>query len=289
MDDGESTFDLNGFERMSRGFASLHGCLPESALNVLAREVIARLAAQRGALRDEAAHPADPALIDTFCDALIGNAPNAAIDRITALRSNGATIDQVYLGVLAPAARRLGTWWDESRASFAEVTIGVARIYGIMYALRAEFPLPVDFERRRAAFASVPGEDHTLGVSMAADLFRKEGWEIDLKLGHDHDGLVQALAIGDSPIIGLSAGREEALPGLIRLIVALRVSNPRAYILVAGRYVAAHADTLALTGADAAASEVPEALAAMDLLWERAMADIVTRAAAADEPLRRKT
>ncbi|TDL88171.1 cobalamin B12-binding domain-containing protein [Meridianimarinicoccus aquatilis] len=262
----ESAFDDQGFERISQGFASLKVCLPESALNELAREVIARLASQQSKARKASDNFSDEA-INNLSHALIGSDSAASVSIVTDLRESGATIDEVYLNALAPAARRLGDWWTEDRASFAQVTIGVARIYGIMHALRAEFPINLDPDRRIAAFATTPGEDHTLGVSMAADLCRKEGWEIYLKLGLDHDALVAELATGDFPIIGLSAGQKESLPALIRLIVALRISNPRAQILVAGRFVSDIADTIVLTGADAAATDMPGAVAAMERLW----------------------
>lgn len=268
----DNLFDTNGFERMSRGFAQLGGRLPESALQVLAREVIARMAERRKLLRDSLRPLPDP-VIERLCVTLAGTDPTAAVSEVMALRAQGIGVEQIYLGALAPAARRLGDWWDEDRATFAEVTIAIARVYGIMYGLRAEFPISLDPQRRHAVFAPVPGEDHTLGVSMAADLFRTHGWDIDLKIGLNHDALISALAHADAPIIGLSLGQEEQLEPLVRLIVALRVTNPRSYILVAGQFVGRHADTLTLTGADAAASEVPEALEAMEALWAAVQTD----------------
>lgn len=271
-DDSENLFDTSGFERRSAGFVQLQHRLPESAVQVLAREVIARMAQRKKSLTDSL-QPLDEVEIETFCNALIGRDPDLAVKHVMRLRAEGLPVEQIYLGALAPAARCLGKWWDEDRASFAEVTIGISRIYGIMYGLRAEFPVSNLANQRTAVFASIPGEDHTLGVSMAADLFRKEGWDVDLKLGMDHHSLVRDIAETDPPVIGLSVGREEALPALTRLIVALRVSNPRAYILVAGRFVPAHVETLLVAGADTAASDIPEALEEMEKLWLRATVD----------------
>jgi len=275
FENSDNLFDTNGFERLSQGFAQLGGRLPESALQVLAREVIARLAHRRKLLRDSL-QPLDDAVIERLCVALTGDDPTAGVTEIMKLRANGVGVEQIYLGALAPAARRLGAWWDEDRASFAEVTIAIARVYGMMYGLRAEFPISLDPQRRHAVFAPVPGEDHTLGVSMAADLFRTHGWDIDLKLGLGHNALIAALTDSNAPIIGLSLGQEDQLPEIVRLIVALRITNPRAYILVAGQFVGRHADTLTLTGADAAAAEIPEALEAMEALWAAVQNDAAT-------------
>jgi methanogenic corrinoid protein MtbC1 len=271
-EDFENMFDSKGYERYSSSFAMLQTRLPESALQVLAREVIARMLDRRASL-NESLRPLENQRLEEFCKVLTGPDPASAVDLISRMRADGSTIEQIYLGALSPAARRLGVWWDEDSASFAEVTIGISRIYGIMYGLRAEFPITIQANQRTAVFASVPGDDHTLGVSIAADLFRKDGWEIDLKLGMDHDTLVRELKSADAPIIGVSLGREESLPAMARLVLALRVSNPRAYIMVAGRFVAAHADTLQVTGADAAATDMPQALEEMEQLWVRVTVD----------------
>lgn len=119
--------------------------------------------------------------------------------------------------------------------SFLEVTTGTGHLYALMRALRAEgySPRPSLGGRRSALFATVPGEDHGVGITMAADLFREMGWEIDLQTDTDHDQLV-AQAGGTRPhIIGLSLSTEDRLDPLVRLVVALRLVTPRAIIGVA--------------------------------------------------------
>lgn len=49
---------------------------------------------------------------------------------------------------------------------------------------------------RSALFATVPGETHTLGITMAADLFWDHGRRIDLRTGLDHDALIDAVVTG---------------------------------------------------------------------------------------------
>jgi len=88
-------------------------------------------------------------------------------------------------------------------------------------------------ERRFALFATVPGEDHGIGITVAADLFRDAGWEIDLHVGSDHDALVAQVERIEPEIIGLSLSTEERLAALVRLVVAMRMAVPHALIGVA--------------------------------------------------------
>jgi methanogenic corrinoid protein MtbC1 len=86
---------------------------------------------------------------------------------------------------------------------------------------------------RRALFAVVPDETHTFGARLAAETFREAGWSIDLKVGIDHEGLVDHVQRTEPNIIGLSLSTEAGLPNLVRLVVALRLVRPQAIIGVA--------------------------------------------------------
>jgi hypothetical protein len=94
---------------------------------------------------------------------LLSDDDQAGARFILELRDQGASIESVCLGRLAAAARRLDVWWQRDEATFLEVTLAVGRIYAILRAMRPARPQP-SIARRRALFASVPDETHTLGV-----------------------------------------------------------------------------------------------------------------------------
>ena len=137
--------------------------------------------------------------------------------------------------------------------SFLQVTVAVGRIYALMRSLRRSMPVPVLAESRVATFVSVPGEDHTLGVAMAAELLRAKGWDIHLLLGLGHNRLVDELAAGQPRIVGISASGKRCLPSLTRLLVALKLSMPAVRIVVCGHIEAEDADLIRLSGADSVA------------------------------------
>jgi MerR family transcriptional regulator, light-induced transcriptional regulator len=67
-------------------------------------------------------------------------------------------------------------------------------------------------------------------------------------------------------LIGLSASGRRSLPDLTKLIVALRISNPAARILVCGQIAASAVALVGLTGADAVAQDFDTAIEAMERL-----------------------
>ena len=264
--------DAGVFARAKEIFAKPSPRLPADAVQALASEVIARLSnrSPAGPLTEGNTsevvidRPMDER-IDMLCQALLAVDDREATDIVMQAHAEGATVEVLYLGYLAEAARRLGRWWQDDRVGSVEVVIGAGRIYAIMRGLRRLFgPGQLRDARFRAVFASVPGETHMLGVAMAADLLTMHGWEIDLRAGLDHDRLVAEVGAFAYPIIGLSASSTRMLFPLARLIVALRVSNPGAWILVSGPIVALEPEVAHLVDADAAALDFTEAEAMME-------------------------
>lgn len=229
------SIDAEVFARTASRFALKRGAFAPDTVEALAGDIVRRLS--RSAPR--APRFDDPVVseesVDAFCAALVRPEASAALDFIEARRAEGLTRQGVYLGYIGAAARKLGEGWEESRLSFAEVTIGTGHLYALMRALRAEGPPPAaGFDaRRQALFATVPGEAHGIGITLAADLFREAGWDIDLQVGHDHDSLVARLE-GERPqIVGLSLSTAHRVPDLVRLVVAVRMVVPQAVIGVA--------------------------------------------------------
>ncbi len=241
--------------------------LPQVALKALAREVILRITHKPGgATVPVADRPLDSAEIAALCDALMSEDEAAAPDMVRAARLGGMTADVLYFGYIAEAVRMLGTRWEHDEATVSQVIIGAGRVYGILRELRTVFLA----ERRthppgaEAVFAQVPGEIHTIGVTMAADAMRRRGWEVDLKLGYTHDAIVDEIARLQPTMVGLSASTRQQTFALARLIVALRVRCPQVWILVAGQIVPQDAHLRDLVDADAVAGTLEEAAAALD-------------------------
>ncbi|AZL58061.1 cobalamin-binding protein [Tabrizicola piscis] len=238
--------------------------LSVTALRVLAREVILRVSRSEAPVALHNDHPGSAA-IELLCDALLSRDDTAAADLVQSARLDGMSADTIYHVYLAEAARRLGQRWDRDEATAAEVILGAGRIYAILRDLRTVFLAQrlVAPPGAEAIFASVPGEVHGIGATIAADTMRRRGWDISLRLGLGHDALVEEIARLQPTMLGLSASLPSMTFATARLIVALRIRCPHIWILVAGQIVAHDPDIARIVDADAAAATLDEAEATL--------------------------
>ncbi|WP_299193310.1 cobalamin-dependent protein [uncultured Litoreibacter sp.] len=266
-DNAKHLFRQDVYERTFSEIRTLKRNLPEDVVVSLAKEVVARLSAHFDGESDVAAAITDEQ-VEELAHALISSDKNAAANLVTTKRMTGASIKTLYLSYLGAAARRLGEWWETDQVTFIQVLTGTGRIYAIMRGLKPLFAdNDVTLPSKSALFIAVPGEEHVLGVQMAADLIRAEGWSVDLDISQSHDSLIELISHSDHRYIGLSAAGIHSVAHLAKLIVAIRLWAPHALILVSGNIVATAEDTVRLMGPDAMATEFDSARDALERLW----------------------
>lgn len=267
-----SVLDTGAFDRARGLFAAPRTRLAADAVQTLATEVISRLSHRHALPHVEAAPQSEvhvdaelAARIQRLAEALLAVDDDAATDIVMEAHSAGMAPETIYLGLLAESARLLGRWWEEDRVSSLDVVLGAGRVYAIMRGLRRLFRASASRGHAyRALFATTPGETHSIGVAMAADLLGRSGWEIDLRAGLPHDDLVAEARTGGHHIIGLSASAPRMLFPLARVVVALRLASPGVWILVCGRIVELEPEVAHLVDADAAAADLTAATALME-------------------------
>jgi hypothetical protein len=92
--------------------------------------------------------------------------------------NNGVAIESIYLDLLAPTARVLGDFWDNDVCDFVDVTMGLWRLQQVVHELGSRAPCPSVRTRadRRVLFTVPPGDQHSFGLVMIEDFFRRAGW-----------------------------------------------------------------------------------------------------------------
>lgn len=190
----------------------------------------------------------------------------AGSEMVRTARLGGMPADVLYHAYIAGAARRLGQRWDRDEATAAEVILGAGRIYTILRELRTVFLSEhlVAPPGAEAVLASVPGEVHGIGVTIASDMLRRKGWDIDLVLGLGHSALVEEIARLRPTMVGLSLAQSSMTFAAARLIVALRVRCPQVRVLVGGPVIADDPDVARIVDADAGARTIEEGIDLMD-------------------------
>jgi methanogenic corrinoid protein MtbC1 len=207
----------------------------------------------------------DQEVIDELIELLLKHDASVSVEYIQALRAKGATLRDMYLDLLAPAARKLGVMWEEDTANFAEVTIGVSRLHQILLqfsplfcANAAEHAGP----GHTAAVFALPGETHTFGIFMVVEFFRRAGWDVYSGSLGRYSEVQELLSAHHIDLLGLSVGSErhiDELPGQIeKLRKASRNKDMR--VLCGGSVFVHNPDLARKVGADGFAPDGSEAV-----------------------------
>jgi methanogenic corrinoid protein MtbC1 len=237
--------------------SSPHGLSPAVLTQALGSLVSQRQAAGNAALA-----------IERFGESLLSDDPGAAKVYIGRLIACGVSIEAIYDNFIPRAAAWLGDRWLEDELSFTAVTLGMARLTEVFRSVSPAF-LKEGRRRpgreRRALFALVPGEEHCLGIVMAADHFQRAGWSVRVELRAGRDALEELAATGSFDLIGLSIGSRRLLPAAETTLATLRAAaRPGTRFAIGGALARLERGLAAQLGADLDAGTVKRALYEVD-------------------------
>ncbi len=195
------------------------------------------------------------------------------------LYEQGVPLDEIYLRLLAPVARRLGAMWVEDTASFTQVTTGIWRIKQLIYDFS---PLFQEFARTddkapHAMLVPLPGSQHTLGLFMVSEFFRRAGWKVWGELAATQADILVAIKTQHFDLVGLSVSTEDQLPALQRFIILLKAEslNPFIGVMVGGPIFNARPELTQEVNADIVGLDAEESLAHAEFLLEKRSAKSV--------------
>jgi methanogenic corrinoid protein MtbC1 len=146
----------------------------------------------------------------------------------------------LYQRVVTPAMHELGRLWEEGVITVADEHLATALTHRVLAVLRPPELFEQAFElssgKPRAVLAAVQGEQHALGLRMAADLLEDSGYQIAY-LGADvpTEALLQALRTLSPTLVGLSATMAESTRRLEDVVEAIRDEHPRLPLLFGGQ------------------------------------------------------
>lgn len=203
--------------------------------------------------------------VDKFTRMSLHEDAGGLLDYVDHCLSNGSSVETVYVDLLAPAARRLGEYWEEDSHDFVDVTMGLWRIQEILRELTLRIP-PKSKEghgQRSALFSTMPGEQHSFGTLMVAECFQRAGWDADVMIEPTQSELTGKFAGRHYDLIGLTVSCDCSTASLCSLVKAIKSvsSNPDIRIMMGGRVINEQPDLIEKCGADATAIDAPSAVA----------------------------
>ena len=171
-----------------------------------------------------------------------------ALGQIAQWRQQGLGLEDIYLRGIAPCARLLGHWWCCDTADFAQVTIASTNLQRVLHRLSDEFCAPGADQPvgRSLLLATEPQAQHTMGVFMLGEFFRRRGWRVELLNPHDNDDVLTHLRRDWFDAVGLSLSSGRQLQTLQQLLPRLRQEspNPQLSVLVGGAFAQADPEAL---------------------------------------------
>jgi len=239
-------------------------------LRTIEAEIIPRLmlAHQTMPLRLQAGELMPPTIghedVAAFAALALTQQAGAVVAHVEGLRAAGMALDTVYLDLLAPAARHLGELWEADLCDFTQVTLGLWRLQQAMHELSPSFHNEPAFpvQQRRVLLAPAPGSQHTLGLFMVAEFFRRAGWEVWAESATALADVASAVRAEWFDVVGLSVGVDAQIEAVSSAIVAVRKASRNASVgvMVGGALFASRPELVAVVGADATAADAPQAV-----------------------------
>lgn len=237
------------------------------------RDALASRDAGHGGESAAAVAAIGPAHVAALVDLALAQDEAAPLAFVDAVHRQGVSPETVYLDLLAPAALRLGELWDEDLCDCTQVTIGLWRLQAAMRELSPAFlcESKAYLTGPRILLVPLPGEQHDFGLSMVFEFFRRAGWDAWCGSVISSGTLAARTGAEWVDVVGLSIARGGQLDAARAEIAAVRRAsrNPAVGVLVGGPAVAGHPHIAASVGADAAASDARQAVAAAQGLMAR--------------------
>ena len=224
-----------------------------------------------------AAHPITEEDVKQFAKLVLSHEEDVAFASIETLRSRDVSVERIYLELLAPTARYLGELWNEDLCNFTDVTVGLGRLQRVLRELSPALGRSVEHpsQGRRVLLLPSPGEQHTFGLVMVAEFFRRAGWDVTGGAWAAGADAAELVAGEWFDVIGFSLGAEVHLNALAECIAAVRhaTCNQDLAILVGGPLFGLHPEFVGQVGANGMTIDGHEAPA----LAERLIAGNVRR------------
>jgi MerR family transcriptional regulator, light-induced transcriptional regulator len=192
--------------------------------------------------------------------ALLRSGSDAELDAaVQAQRRRGLAVGSIFLDLFSPAARHLGELWVADRCDFSTVTICLGRLQRLLREWSPAFGTEVEHPAngRRILLAQHPDEQHSFGLSMVAEFFRREGWEVLGGVGGAVPDPSSQVSRDWFDAVGFSIGSETRIDWLKERITQVRAAtrNRSVVVLVGGPLFVMQPAWAQSVGADASGHE----------------------------------
>jgi methylmalonyl-CoA mutase cobalamin-binding subunit len=255
---------------MQQGFhlkAAQLGEGPLGGVSHFAAEVVARLVS-----RDPARAPAlKEQLLERFIAAVSSLEAQPFEVLKPELRRARVSAEMLADFYIPEVARRLGEAWEQDCLSFAQVTMGVARLQAILREIGSSWSAdvlgPVDGPTLLVVLPQ--GEQHTLGAMVLSGRLRRMGISVSMRIAPALPELAAFVAARGFDGALISIASHDRLESCRRVVKTLKeASMDNMKVAIGGAIQEDVEEVIRLTGADLATNDIFVALRGMGVLLD---------------------
>lgn len=230
-----------------------------------AAEVVARLVARDAASERELKE----AVLSRFTDAVCGRDPypfDMLKPELKRARISPAMLADVYI---PEVARRLGEAWETDCVSFAQVTMGVARLQAILREVGATWSADAmgHSDGPTLLFILPSGEQHTLGAMVMAGRLRRSGISICMSIAPNPADLANLVSIRRFDGVLISIACQDRLEVCQKLVTTLkRASGNKLPIALGGAMLVSGGGSIEISGVDVVTNDIDHALRSLGVV-----------------------
>ena len=235
----------------------------------VARRVLSVLVAQEALLPDDAnpvVQTQDPAgwiaLTKPVFNASIDPDPKALTGALAALQNSGHSGAKIAFDLFPVVARQLGKAWEDDTISFADVTVGCARLQRALRSLTddAKDTAVAPCDQRDCLVLLPDGAHHTFGAIILAKRLRHAGMRVTLDLAATPRAVMAYKKAHVFDAVLISASLSETSDILRPLVAAAHRQWPDSKVILGGTFQNHGPTQAAATGADHVTQDWQKAL-----------------------------
>lgn len=227
--------------RLSDGQPRATGAFRDVLRRTVEGDVLPRLLAQLRSMPGGTGAPELPVqqlpkgAFRAFMEALRHRDDDQVRRHLSHLIAHGWPAEVLIRDLITPAARRMGELWETDDCNFVEVTLTCARLQRAVLSLgRRASPLSEEMPKGRVLVCGMPGDQHTLGGIVLAEMLTRDGWMVTLA-----SPFASARPRGSYDLVCLSLASSDHADRAVRVIEALRRrQNDPVRILLGGSALA---------------------------------------------------
>jgi len=228
----------------------------------VARRALCALVAKDGITTQAPETQPWDALTQPLFDAAIHVDPRVLTDLLATLQASGHSGTMIAFDVLPDVARQLGTAWEDDIISFADVTVGCARLQRALHHLADDTSdTPVATGDQPDCLVIVPkGAQHTFGAMILAKQLRYAGMRVTMDLEAAPNTLCTLAKSQTFSTVFMSASPSETSDMLRALTRTIHAQWIDSKVILGGTFLHRDDVDVAAVGADHVTQTLQDAL-----------------------------